>query len=50
MRTNIIVASLASPNPDIRVKMSWLKTNLPQGMILVCMPPITDSLEIHIMP
>ena len=32
MRTNIIVASLAPPNPDIWVKMSWLKIYLPQGM------------------
>ena len=32
MRPDIIVASLAPPNPDIRFKMSWLKTHFPQGM------------------
>ena len=32
VRSGIIVASLASPNTDIGVKMSWIRTRFPQGM------------------
>ena len=32
VRSDTIVASLAPPNPDIRVKAGWIKTHFPQGM------------------
>ena len=40
VRSNIILASLAPPNPDIWVKTGWLKTHLPQGMQYVCVPHV----------
>ena len=32
VRSDIIAASLAPPNPDIWVKTGWLQNHFPQGM------------------
>ena len=40
MSSDIVIAFLTPPTPDIRVKMSWLKTNFPQGMRYVCVSPV----------
>ena len=36
----VVVATIAPPNPDIRVKSGWFKLHVPQGLQQVCMPPI----------